>query len=101
MKNRSIIFLLSLSLLSLELTWTRILAANYFYTFAFLILSLTIFGMGLGALSLRLFPALAKKNTLPLLLFLTVLFALSGPPLALKLHLDFSKLYTSHLQQLK
>ncbi len=101
MKNKIIVSLLSLSLLSLELTWTRILSAEYFYTFAFLILSLAIFGMGLGALSLRIFQALAKKNTTPLLLSLTVVFALIGPSIAMRLNLDFSKLYISHMQQLK
>ena len=44
-RNAWIIGALSASLIALELTWTRIFSAEFFYTFAFLILSLAILGL--------------------------------------------------------
>lgn len=84
-----IIGLMSMTLLSLELVWTRIFSAEYFYAFAFLTLSLAILGLGLGALSLRLFKALNRSRTLWITLTLTGLWALIGPPIVVKLGLDF------------
>jgi hypothetical protein len=97
MKNSKylIIALLSLTLLALELVWTRIFSAEFFYTFAFLILSLAIMGLGLGALTLRLFPSLDRQHSLGILLTLTGLMTLLGPPLVFQLGLDFSKLFVS------
>jgi hypothetical protein len=91
MHNRRyvIIGLISMTLLGLELVWTRIFSAEYFYAFAFLTLSLAILGLGLGALSLRLFGALNRSGTLWVALTLTGLWALIGPPLVVKLGLDF------------
>lgn len=87
--------LLSLTLISSELTWTRIFSAEFFYTFAFLILSLAILGLGLGALALRLFPSLNEKDNLGVLLSITGLLLLSGPPVVFLLKLDFSLLFSS------
>jgi hypothetical protein len=98
--------LLSLSLLSLELTWTRIFSAEFFYAFAFLILSLAILGLGLGALALRLFSGTdprshpdgshADRNaSVPLLLSLTGLAIMAGPPLVFRLGLDFGRIFHS------
>lgn len=89
--------LLSLSLIATELSWTRIFSAEFFYTFAFLILSLAILGLGLGGLILRLFPKLNEKDNLGNLLSLTALMALVGPPLVFLLKLDFAQLFTSWL----
>lgn len=82
-------------MIAAELTWTRIFSAEFFYTFAFLILSLAILGLGLGGLTLRLFPKLNEKDNLGLLLSLTALMSLAGPPLVFLLKLDFSKLFSS------
>lgn len=87
-----VIFLLSLSLISLELVWTRIFSAEFFYTFAFLILSLAILGLGLGALALRLFKFLNNDKILPYLLIITGALIIFGPPLVFLTELDFSKL---------
>ena len=84
------IALISMTLLSLELVWTRIFSAEYFYAFAFLTLSLAILGLGLGALSLRLFGWLNRRETLGAVLTLTGLAALSGPPIVVHMGLDFS-----------
>jgi hypothetical protein len=97
-KNRYIIIaLLSISLISLEIIWTRIFSAEFFYTFAFLTLSLALMGLGLGALALRLFPFLEKPKYFGIILSLTGLTALTGPPLVFQLGLRFSQLFHSYL----
>ncbi|MCP4247029.1 MAG: hypothetical protein GY778_08260 [bacterium] len=87
------IVLLSTTLLALELAWTRIFSAEFFYTYAFLVLSLAIMGLGLGALSLRLFPTLGRRRYLGPILCLTGCMALAGPPLVFRLGLKFSALF--------
>ena len=91
MENRRYvtIALVSMTLLGLELVWTRIFSAEYFYAFAFLTLSLAILGLGLGALSLRLCRVLNGRHTLGIALTLTGLWALIGPPLVVRLGLNF------------
>ncbi len=97
-KNRYIIIaLLSISLISLEIIWTRIFSAEFFYTFAFLTLSLAIMGLGLGALALRLFLFLGKPKSFGIVLSLTGLMSLTGPPLVFQLGLKFSQLFNSYL----
>jgi hypothetical protein len=90
-----IVAALSASLIALELTWTRIFSAEFFYTFAFLILSLAILGLGLGALTLHLIPAINNRRNLGPLLSITALTTLLGPPLVFKLGLDFTELFKS------
>ncbi|MEZ5357855.1 MAG: hypothetical protein R3F48_03425 [Candidatus Zixiibacteriota bacterium] len=99
MKNRFVIItLLSVTLISLELVWTRIFSAEFFYSFAFLTLSLAIMGLGVGALALRLFPACNKEKLLGLYLSLSGLMALVGPPLAFYIGVDYSQLFVSWAQ---
>ena len=86
------IALISMTLLGLELVWTRIFSAEYFYAFAFLTLSLAILGLGLGALSLRLVRFLNRDGTVGAALTLTGLMALIGPPIVVHLGLDFAQL---------
>lgn len=86
--------LLSVTVIGLELIWTRLFSAEFFYTFAFLTLSLAVLGLGLGALSLRLFPRLAGEGALGWMLAATGGASLAGPPLVFQLGLDFSKLLT-------
>jgi len=88
----AIIGLISISLISIELIWTRIFSAEFFYTFAFLILSLAILGMGLGALTLRLFPKANNLKYLPSMLFLAGMMALVGPPIVFEINLTFSEI---------
>lgn len=92
-----IIALLSTTLIALELVWTRIFSAEFFYTFAFLILSLAIMGLGLGALALRLFPFFDRQNSLAIFLSLTGLMAFVSPILVFQIGLDFSMLFNSWL----
>jgi predicted membrane-bound spermidine synthase len=89
-QNRITIALISLALIMLELAWTRIFSAEFYYPFAFLILSLAILGLGLGSLSLRYFKKLNKIEKLPVFLSLTGLSAIIGPPLVFLLGLDFT-----------
>lgn len=86
--------LLSVTVIGLELIWTRLFSAEFFYTFAFLTLSLAVLGLGLGALALRFFPRLTGEDRLGWMLAATGAAALAGPPLVFQLGLDFSKLLT-------
>jgi len=94
-KQTYTIALLSFSLLSLELIWTRILAAEFFYTFAFLVLSLAILGLGLGALTLRLIPRVDTMAAKRISLLLGGSMILIGPPLVYRLGMSFTTLMNS------
>ena len=91
--NFILVALLSISLLALEIIWTRLFSADFFYTFAFLILSLAILGLGLGALFLRFFVLLNNEKYLWLYLSLSGLMMLIGPPLVFIMKIDFTLLY--------
>jgi len=95
-----IVLLLSMGLVGLELLWTRIFAAEFFYTFAFLILSLAVLGLGVGALLNRLSERLRDRWRPEALLFLAAFAALVGPPLILRLGLEFGILFRSPKQVL-
>jgi hypothetical protein len=94
-KRYATIALVSITLLGLELIWTRIFSAEYFYAFAFLTLSLAILGLGLGALSLRLAGPILRGGTLGGALTMTGLMALVGPPVVVWLGLDFGRIASS------
>ena len=74
-----IVALTSITLIALELVWTRLFSAEFFYTYAFLALSLAVLGMGLGALAVRFFPRLGSERLAGPWLLLTGLVALAGP----------------------
>jgi SAM-dependent methyltransferase len=93
--------LISASLIGLEIVWTRILSAEYFHTFAFLIISLAILGMSFGALSLRLLRSANKDAFQGLFGSLAVLFAVGSPILVLALGLKFNELFSNRLNLLK
>jgi len=97
----ALVALLSISFIGLELIWTRILSAEFFYTFSFLILSLAILGLSMGSLSLRLFKPLNNIKLLSLYIGLSALFSFISPILLFKLQLDFSILFSSFLMILK
>ncbi len=94
-RNYLVIALMSITLIALELSWTRIFSAEFFYTFAFLVLSLAILGLGFGALALRLLPLLNRESMLGVYLSLTGLMAIIGPILVFKIGLDFSQLFSN------
>lgn len=88
----AVVALLSGSVVGLEVVWTRILSAEFFYTFAFLILSLAILGLGLGALAVRLFAPLRREAVAEFLLMSASLAGAGAPATVLHLGLDFSVL---------
>ncbi len=89
-----IVALISITLIALELVWTRLFSAEFFYTFAFLALSLAVLGLGLGALALRFWPALDRERHLGAMLSLAGAAALAGPPLAFRIGVDFALLFS-------
>jgi predicted membrane-bound spermidine synthase len=89
-----IIGLISASIISQELILTRIFSAEFFHPFAFLILSLAILGLGLGALSLRLYPKLDKSKNLSAIILIAALLTLLSPHLLFIINPDFSKLFS-------
>lgn len=90
-----VVALLSMTLISVELVWTRIFSAEFFYTFAFLTLSLAVMGLGLGGLALRLFSGLDRGAVLGVSLALAGAAAVAGPVAVFRLGLDFSTLFAS------
>jgi len=90
-----VIALVSISMLALELAWTRVFSAEFFYTFAFLTLSLAVMGLGLGALAVRMIQALGRDGALGVSLSLAGLLALVGPPAVFRLDLEFHTLFSS------
>lgn len=96
--NRSrllVVALTSTTLIGLELAWTRIFSAEFFYTYAFLTISLAIMGLGLGGLALRLFGDSRRRITLGGALTASAVLCLVGPPAAFQLGLDFTHLSSS------
>jgi len=90
-----IVTLLSITIIAMEMSWTRIFSADFFYTYAFLVLSLAIAGLGMGALALRIFPGLNKDHWLGLSLSLTGFMAIISPPAVLHLGLNFVAVFQS------
>ncbi|MFH1052546.1 MAG: hypothetical protein V1779_16630 [bacterium] len=95
------IALISFSLIALEIVWTRIFSAEFYYTFAFLILSVAILGLGLGGLALRLFKKLNTERFFRISLLASGMFILIGPIIIFQIGLDFSLLYLDFLMTLK
>ena len=94
-RNTLLVALISLTLISLELAWTRVFSAEFFYSFAFLILSFAVLGLGLGALAVRMIPGFSSVKALPWLLLVTATAAAAGPPLAFKVGIDLTQLFHS------
>lgn len=88
------IALLSASMIGLELVWTRIFSAEFYYTFSFLILSLAIMGLGVGSLFIRLFSRLGNISFLSSYVALAAIFSLISPVVIFKLNLNFTTLFT-------
>ncbi len=95
LKKLLIVSLLSLSLIAMELIWTRIFSAEFFYTFAFLIISISILGLGLGGLLLRLFKPLRKPHLLGIYLTLTAVLGVASPIAIFNTGLDFNQVFNS------
>jgi hypothetical protein len=90
-----IVALLSLTLVGIELIWTRIFSAEFFYSFAFLALSVAVLGLGMGALAVRLFSRLNRGSVVGWALALSALTGLIGPPLVMKMDPNFALMFSS------
>ncbi len=95
LKKLLIVALLSLSLIAMELIWTRIFSAEFFYTFAFLIISISILGLGLGGLLLRLFRPLRNPKLLGVYLTVTAMLGVVSPIAIFQTGLDFNQIFNS------
>jgi len=72
------IFLVSFSTLLLEINLTRIFSASFSYHFAFMIISLALFGFGLSGIVLYLFPRFfTRERALAQMCGAVLIFALS------------------------
>ena len=87
--------LIAAMLVALEIVWTRIFSAEFFYSFAFLTVSLAVLGLGLGALSLRFWPTLATTPRIGLAALLASAAAALGPAAVLRLDIEFVALWHS------
>ena len=94
-RDQLAIGLVAAMLVALEVVWTRIFSAEFFYSFAFLTVSLAVLGLGLGALSLRFWPALATSSRIGLAALIAAGTAALAPALVLRLDIDFVALWRS------
>ncbi|MCI0620909.1 MAG: hypothetical protein L0387_04430 [Acidobacteria bacterium] len=85
------VFVISASILMLELVLTRIFSVKLYYHYAFMVISLALLGSGASGVYVYLFPNFFRRDRLERQLFLACwLFAASIPlTLALILRLDF------------
>ncbi len=86
-----LVFLVSASILMLELVLTRIFSVKLYYHYAFMVISLALFGSGASGIYVYLFPRFFRRDRLEAHLFWACgWFAASIPVvLALILWLDF------------
>lgn len=71
------IFVVSIAMLMLQVSLTRMLSVVQWYHFAFLIISIALFGMGAAGTFLSVFPALLDRELTRFLQILTFIFTLS------------------------
>lgn len=100
-RNLFVLGATSSALLALELVWTRLFSAEFFYTFAFLILSLAIFGLGLGGLAQHTLRFLDRPRFAAAAVTATAAAALAGPPLVFALDPDVSRAFADPLVALR
>jgi hypothetical protein len=94
-RDQVAIGLVAAMLVALEIVWTRIFSAEFFYSFAFLTVSLAVLGLGLGALSVRFWPALATSPRIGIAALIASGVAALGPPAVLRLDIEFVGLWHS------
>ena len=94
-RDQVAIGLVAAMLVALEIVWTRIFSAEFFYSFAFLVVSLAVLGLGLGALSLRFWPAWATSPRIGTAALLASGTAALGPAAVTRLPIEFVALWRS------
>jgi spermidine synthase len=70
------IFFISIATLLLEISLTRIFSVSLWYHFAFMVISVSLFGFGASGTFLSLFPNLLKRNINRLLFLFSGLFSI-------------------------
>jgi len=71
------VFLISTATLVLEISLTRIFSVAQWYHFAFMVISIALFGIGASGSFLSVFPSLLKKDTPKLLAISSTIFSIS------------------------
>lgn len=71
------VFAVSIAMLMLQVSFTRILSVAQWYHFAFLVISIALFGIGAAGTFLSVFPSLLERELIRMLPVLTFLFSLS------------------------
>lgn len=71
------VFAVSIAMLMLQVSFTRILSVAQWYHFAFLVISIALFGIGAAGTFLSVFPSLIERELTRMLQLLTFLFSLS------------------------
>ncbi|MDE2814852.1 MAG: hypothetical protein OXM01_17635, partial [Gemmatimonadota bacterium] len=94
-RDQVAIGLVAAMLVALEIVWTRIFSAEFFYSFAFLVVSLAVLGLGLGALLLRFWPAWATSPRIGTAALLASGTAALGPAAVTRLPIEFVALWHS------
>ena len=75
-----VLFMVSLSVLLLELTFTRLFSIILWYDYAFMVISIAFFGLGIGSLLVHILKnKLNRENLPPRILQSTMAFAVSIP----------------------
>src|SRR5919108_496796 len=75
-----VLFMVSLSVLLLELTFTRLFSIILWYDYAFMVISIAFFGLGIGSLLVHILKnKLNRENLPPRILQSTMAFAISIP----------------------
>lgn len=94
-RDQVAIGLVAAMLVALEIVWTRIFSAEFFYSFAFLVVSLAVLGLGLGALSLRFWPTWATSPRIGTAALVASGTAVLGPTAITRLPIEFVALWRS------
>jgi len=71
------VFLISVATLALEISLTRVFSVAQWYHFAFMVISIGLFGFGASGSFLAIFASLLKKDTHKLLTLFSLLFSLA------------------------
>lgn len=90
------IFFITFSIIMIEILYTRIFTVIYFSSFAFLMISLALFGSGLGGVFLSISKKLKQKNTTGVIKNLLLIYGISIPlvyKFSISFKIDFLNLF--------
>ena len=90
------IFLITFTTILIEIMYTRLFAVIYYSSFAFLMISLALFGYGLSGFYMSLYKVAEKKNLFKYMEYFILAYGLLLPfiyKLTLVATIDFSNLF--------